>query len=414
MKQIKKQRLISKKMNRDPLRAVDIKQHNQNMILSYIHNARNKGGISQSDLVNLTGLKAPSVFRIFSALENEGYIRRYKAGSTSTDNLPDTAMETKKGRKPCYYTICNDALYTIGIEFWAACLSLGVFNFNGDRIHSTLINLPCICDADQMVDKITLMVNNAIEVLGLPREKIIGVGIAAPGKVDINKGRVVFYHRINGMSDYPLRDKLEKMIDLPILVHNNCSAIAYNNYKYENPSDNKSLFSFLLRSGVNGALVSKGRIYVASDGTTLEAGHLPINFEGPKCSCGLNGCLQAYMFELGNRNNPKEENLTLFENLEQPLVAGDHMAQKIIEEASFYMYMAIKNIIRMLGSESFLITSGSLLVSQSLCDAVEKLFDNESDSLQTSKPTLSARKYDVLMAQRGASDLVLDHYFSIV
>ena len=58
----------------DTLRAEDIRLHNMRKVLSFIHAARNSGGLSQSDIVNRMSLKAPTAFRIFTALESEGLI----------------------------------------------------------------------------------------------------------------------------------------------------------------------------------------------------------------------------------------------------------------------------------------------------------------------------------------------------
>ncbi|MFA7190527.1 MAG: ROK family protein, partial [Sphaerochaetaceae bacterium] len=162
----------------------------------------------------------------------------------------------------------------------------------------------------------------------------------------------------------------------------------------------------------NGSMVSAGKIYVTSNGTTLEAGHLPISFDGPQCSCGLNGCLQAYMFELNKQFSQESDSLSLFQSLEKPLENGDPKAIQIMEKASFYLYTAMKSVIRMLGPDSFLITSPNLGVANALRDGVIKLFENESDIFQASKPAVLARQYDTMMAQRGASDLVLDRFFS--
>lgn len=392
-------------MENNPLRAVDIKQHNQNIILSYIHAARNSGGISQSELVSRTGLKAPSVFRIFSSLEENGFIR-------PCDGQTAASSEIKKGRRPSYFTVCPDVCYTIGLEFWAACISLGVFNFNGERIHSALFNLPKDFDAEHVVEKIVLMVNSAIELLDLPREKVIGIGVAAPGKVNVATGRVVFYNRIPGMQDFPLKEMLEKKLGIEVILHNNCSAIAYNVYKYRNPESCESLFSFLIRSGVNGALVSNGHIYVTSDHTTMEAGHMPINFEGPECSCGIHGCLQTYIFELDKEYSASSDNLSLFANLEEPLKKGDAKAQQIIEKAAFYLYTGMKSIVRFLAPEAFMLIGTNKTVSEALCESVRGLFAREQDNFLPTKPQIYSLVYDNLLAQQGASDLVLNQFFN--
>ena len=58
----------------DPVRATEIRHRNIMAVLSAIYASRNKGGASQTDIVNRIGLKAPSVFRIFTYLEQNGYI----------------------------------------------------------------------------------------------------------------------------------------------------------------------------------------------------------------------------------------------------------------------------------------------------------------------------------------------------
>ena len=100
----------------DPVRATDIRHRNIMAGLSAIYASRSMGGASQSDIVNRLGLKAPSVFRIFSYLEQSGYIMQCGTGRA--------ANESRKGRHPVYYTVRPDAVYTIGIDFWASCLSL--------------------------------------------------------------------------------------------------------------------------------------------------------------------------------------------------------------------------------------------------------------------------------------------------
>ncbi|MDD2394950.1 MAG: sugar kinase, partial [Sphaerochaeta sp.] len=78
-------------MQGNPLRASDLRVHNQNMVLSLIHASKNLG-TSQSEVVQKTGLKAPTIFRIFSSLEEEGLIVPAQSNGEET--------VAKKGRRP--------------------------------------------------------------------------------------------------------------------------------------------------------------------------------------------------------------------------------------------------------------------------------------------------------------------------
>lgn len=216
----------------DPIRATDVRHHNIRAVLNSIYASRNSGGASQSDIVNRLGLKAPSVFRIFNHLEENGYI----VPCEQTMNFSN-----KLGRHPNMYTVNPSALYIIGVEYWSACLSIGVFDFTRQRIYSHLEYLEEGIDAEFIVNRICEVVREAIAKCNLPGDKIIGLGVAAPGKVNVSTGRIVFYSEIRGMVDFPLKTRLEEMLGLKVLVHNNCNAMAYSVYHYGNKNSGKDV-----------------------------------------------------------------------------------------------------------------------------------------------------------------------------
>lgn len=384
----------------DPVRATEIRHRNIMAVLSAIYASRNKGGASQTDIVNRIGLKAPSVFRIFTYLEQNGYIVQCQD--------PKAIPESRKGRHPVYYTVRPDALYTIGIDFWSSCLSLGVFDFNRHRVYSHMETLDDTVDATKIEDLICTLTQKAISELGIPDEKIAGIGIAAPGKVNVATGSIVYYPRISGMENYPLKEAVEKRLGYRVLVHNNCSALAYSVYRYGDKDPGKSMFAFLVRGGVNGAMVSENGIYTTADGTSLEAGHIPVNYDGPKCSCGLKGCLQAYMLELDAGLSDGSSNSVLFASITD---IKDAKADAVLEKAAFYMFTSMKTIQRALSPDSFLIICPSIFVAETIASKIRKLYKSSEDYFQNRKPSVFAMAYDNVLAQAGASDLVLDEFF---
>ncbi|MDR1587544.1 MAG: ROK family protein [Treponema sp.] len=388
----------------NPLRAADVRINNEKIILSRIYENQ-KTGISQSELVRETGLKAPTLLRIFSKLEELGLIETIDPADCRT------SKNGKGGRYPVLYTIRGDALYTIGLEFWGASLSLGVFNFSGRLVFSRTESLRLNIDTRELIDCILRIINETLENLKIPREKVPGIGVAAPGQIDVTNRRVVFYSRIKGMRDFPLAGELEKRLGIKILIHNNCSAIAFSEYRYGAYKHRESMFVFLLRIGVNGAFVNKQGIYITNQGTTLECGHLPIDPKGgPLCSCGKRGCLQAFLADLDSAN--VEAGLPLFYNLEAPLRAGDSEAVRRINLAADYLMISMKSIMLLLAPESFLVIGAGLQVSQMLAERIREKLLRESDVYAPYPPSIFSHTYDPLVAQRGASDLVLADYFS--
>ena len=385
----------------NPLRSSDLRIHNQRLILSRIHEAR-KTGISQSELVVETGLKAPTIFRIFSNLEEQSLIE-INEGENGEDPV-------RKGRRPTVYTVNKNALYTVGLEFWVSSISLGIFNFNGDRVFSRIEPLHPNITIQEVIDFIVTIINEGLESLKIDRNKVIGVGVAAPGQVDIVKRLVINYPRIKGMKNVALAKELEDRLGLTVILHNNCSVIALSEYHYGGFDHRGSLFTFLLRAGINGAFVDQRGIYITSQGITLESGHIMVDPHGPVCTCGVGGCLESHMQALDKEN--AEAGKPLFSGLEERLAGNDNQAKVITAKAAEYLFMVTKSIMRFFTPHSFLILANGELVSQGIAENLLKCWTKESDVFVAETPQIFSHSYNALVSQRGASDLVISYYFS--
>lgn len=384
-------------MVKNVMRASDIRTHNINMVLSEIYKSRGEG-ISQSSLVNLTGLKAPTLFRIFSELESRDLIQPIKKESKD---------DGKKGRKPLLYTVNESSLYSIAVEFWAGVILIGLFNFKLKRIASITLSIDENLDINDVIKMITKNINSIIKEHSINREKIIGISVAAPGCVNVEKGIVIDYPRIKGLNHFPLAEVLEKELDLFVIVHNNCSALAYGEYLYGDYKDPKGLFTFLLRRGVNGALVSENGIYITPDCVTLETGHIPISFDGPICTCKGKGCLQAYLLDLDS--NP---NTPLFSSLENKILNKDDEAFRILDKAAEYLSVGIRNLKILLTPSTILIECSSEVVAKELSKRIREKTEKLSQDGIISPVNIYGKEYSAITTQMGAVEILMKHYFS--
>jgi predicted NBD/HSP70 family sugar kinase len=181
-------------------------------------------------------------------------------------------------------------------------------------------------------------------------------------------------------------------------------------YRYGDYDHNGSLFAFLLRSGVGGGFVNQQGIYT-SEYKTLEPGHISINYKGPSCYCGTKGCLQAYLIELDS-DYDREEGGLLFKSLEQKLANDDPGAKKIIQKAADYTFLAMKSIMRFFSPHSFLILGNGGHISSHIAEHIKKHWECETDVFMSNPPLIFSSTWNPLASQRGASDLVISHYFS--
>ena len=385
-----------------PLRAADIRQRNENLVLRLIYQARGKG-VSQSEVVTSTGLKPPTIFRIFSYLEEAGYIVPLERAAISASN---NGMPERKGRRPLAYVAKRDAMFFIGVEFWVEQISIGIFDFQGTSVYSSTDSLSRSENAAQVLEIIVALIEKALSSQGIPRDKVLGVGLGAPGQVNVGSRIVTFYPRIPDMRNFPIAALLEEKLGLKVYLHNNCSIIALSEFRYGKLGEQDSMFMFLLRSGVNGAFIDGGKIYMSPRGNTIEMGHISIDYEGPACICGASGCLEAFMSGLDSCG--KGSGRWLFENIE----ACGESTEATLDAAAGYLSSAVQTVSRLFRPSSFLFITHSGEVAAELAHRVEKKIASRTSLFDEAPPRFFGRPYDPGLAQRGAADLVVDSFLS--
>ncbi len=387
-----------------PLRGEDIRQKNEKIVLQAIQHSE---GLSQSEVVNLTGLKAPTVLRIFSILEEKGLILVTK---NTIIKDPD-----KKGRKPVYYQVVPKAHFVIGVEFWSRSAHVLIVDFNKRPIYSEDLMLPDGADADDVSQLLGEMISQAISKTGIDKKKILGMGIGAPGRINVDTGEVISYTRIQGFENYPLGKMLEDKFDIPVIVTNNSSVIAMNAYRRGVAKDSGALFTFFIRQGVGGAFITNGKLFSVLGRTTFEVGHTIVDVNGRECYCGSNGCLETYVSEPAITESLKKYGLDFpaIDDVEKALENGDLELRSLIKREVSQLATSAQNIFRTLSPDGILVITRFKEISQILAEVVRKCVQVDPYNPKGSEIEVYADEYSALEAGLGACDLVFDEFFAI-
>lgn len=383
--------------DRQPLRSNDIRQQNEKLVLNLIYSHR---GISQSEVVNATGLKPPTVFRIFSTLEQDNLIR-VSDGST--------APSDRKGRRPSPYVVVPEAHYSIGLDFWARTAAVAVFDFGARVVYQRSVNFREGVDAEEAVDQVVALIEEAVAEAKIPPQKLLGIGIGAPGVVDIESGVVLTYERIRGMNRFDVRSRIEPRFSVPVAIHNNCSVIALGAYRYGSVRGERSLVAFLIRSGLGGAFIHDGHLYVNQGRTAFEIGHIalaPSDTEERE--------LEDFICEDAILQTARETaNRGSWDEIDRGLEEGDRKLTDGLSGLGRIFSQSARNVSHLLNPDTILIVSRSLQLSTFFADALRTYMANGGNGPRVNLKRVLPAAYDPLLACRGAADLVFDDYFAL-
>ncbi|NBF41273.1 MAG: ROK family protein [Spirochaetes bacterium] len=389
-------------MNRRPLRSYDVRERNEKLVLSLIHGT---SGISQSEVANITGLKPPTVFRIFSQLQQDGIIRECSPARPATAG---------KGRKPAFYCVVPESLYIIGIDFWSGSAAVVVSDFSGEAIYSEVIETPPDIEAEAVMGEISALVRRATESSGLNPEKVLGIGVGAPGIVDIGTGTIVRYPRIPGFDGYGVSARIEGEFGWPVHVHNNTAVLALGEYRYGSAAGHQSVMTFLIRSGVGGAFLQDGRVLTNRGRTVLEVGHMVLDPDGRECASGWNGCLESYLSEGAVEAALRECGFSSLSSFGEALAEQEAPVSEAcpeLGETARRFAQAVHSLSNLLNPESYLIVSRHRWLSEFLAASLDKYLGSDAPGLSEGAAAVLPQTYEPLRACHGAADLVLDRFF---
>ena len=382
-----------------PLRPSDIRKRNEKVVLNII---RERGVVSQTDVVQETKLMASSVLSIFTALQEQGLIYE--------DEKIDIPDYGQRGRKPKYFRIVPTAAYALGIDLTPHFFHLSLVDFAGNIVVSRQVDIDNLMQLDELYENIRESITRVIKLKRVPKKILLGLGMGIPGQVDSRNGICLRSPFFKDHENLPLASSLSKILRIPVYIHNNCSVITVSERRYrQNLEQYQSLLAVLMRTGVGGGFTEKDVHDYYNQVSTYEIGHIPYSLDGPVCHCGARGCIET---QLGEDVLLEELNAVVplpsipdvdEEYLRNPAV------QAILRRKGSLLYMILRSVYQAVFPDTILLISRSFALSSFLVEHLR----TEAEKDRIRKFSIMAESYDPALYSRGAADLVWENYFHI-
>ena len=231
---------------------------------------------------------------------------------------------------------------------------------------------------DAVIADIGNMVNAATQdVLGKEggaKNEVLGIGIGCPGSIDRSTGVVRTTPNL-GWTDYPIRNRVTSLLDLPAVLDNDANCATYAEWWQGSGKGAEHLIGITLGTGIGGGVMLGGKILRGASGSAGEVGHTTIDYNGRPCACGNRGCLEAYasgpsialrategirsgsksiLTELVDGDLDHISSALIFEAVK----LGDEYAYEIMIETAKLLGIGIANIINTLNPDVVVVVGG--------------------------------------------------------
>ena len=178
---------------------------------------------------------------------------------------------------------------TIGVDIGGTKVAGGVVDPEGRILEQHRVTTPAR-DAQATTDAIVAV----IEELHGRQGDIEAVGLGIAGFVDAARSVVYFAPNLLGWRDGPLREEVEKRVNLPVVVENDANAAAWGEARFGAGREERFIVCVTIGTGVGGGIVVDRRLYRGGFGVGAEIGHIQMVEGGRLCGCGQRGCWEQY------------------------------------------------------------------------------------------------------------------------
>ncbi len=333
----------------------DLRNHNLSVTLDTLLRAQKP--MSRADLAKETGLTKATLSLLASMLIESGVVQEGEPVVSTTYGRPSTPLEIRGG-----------SIAGIGLQINTdgyGCLAL---DLNGDTLGREWVSEDMTgtdpCEIFAKLDAMTFPLESRLKRRGC---KVVGAGFALPGIVTDDMWLLVA--RNLGWENVNLtRFNVVRRLDVVAGNEAKMAAIAQipgyatERAPFLNVVDRTDSFIYLSTDiGIGGAVVRDGEVVMGSHGFAGEIGHLSVAMDGPLCSCGRHGCLEAFagrralveaagIAEDGDATSSEAIDMFL-----QRWRAGDSDVAKVVDQAADALVSAIASAVNLVDVDTVLL-----------------------------------------------------------
>ena len=254
----------------------DRRRQTRNNIYRYIYDA--KGFCSRQSLSKELGLSLPTVYQNLADLMSVGLVR------------DSGELQSTGGRKASGLSIVPDARVAVGISVTEHRLRLAAADLLLNELAYQEVDSTPIASFADMGELLAQSLEQFLDGFSMNREKLLGVGIALPAVMSPDSRYITAAPTLR-LKDTSL-EGLTDSIPYPTYVENDATSGGHAELFVRGSNRNMAYLS--LENGVGGAILFAGAPYVGDNRRSGEFGHMCVEPGGLRCTCGRQGCLEAY------------------------------------------------------------------------------------------------------------------------
>ncbi len=285
-------------------------------------------------------------------------------------------------------------MYRLGIDLGGTNIAVGVVDESYNIIGRAKMPTGANRSAEEICDDMAKAVDMAISDAKIDKKDIVNFGIGAPGSVNPETGILTHCNNFKfSLVNFP--ELLKERTGFDFKIANDANAAAYGEYIAGCGKGSDNFIAITLGTGIGSGIVIDGKIYTGENFAAGEIGHTVIQMDGEFCTCGREGCWEAYgsatalirqtkqamikypdsvLWQLCDGDINKVDGKTAFDAKRMDDFAGKQVVRKYIK----YIAVGLSNCINIFQPDTICIGGGISKEGSYLLEQIKKFIDGEN------------------------------------
>ncbi len=178
----------------------------------------------------------------------------------------------------------------LALDIGGTKIAAGLVDANGQLLHQNRQPTPHADDPDQVWAAAEQTIAEALDAAG---GAVAGVGISSAGPIHLTDGTISPVN-IPAWRGFPVRDRVASAVPgVPVRLAGDGLCMALGEHWRGAGQGAQFMLGMVVSTGIGGGLVLDGMPYDGRTGNAGHVGHMIVEVDGPPCSCGARGCVEA-------------------------------------------------------------------------------------------------------------------------
>ncbi|GAA4170564.1 ROK family transcriptional regulator [Gryllotalpicola koreensis] len=225
---------------------------------------RTHGPIGRTDLAALTGLTAATMSTVVRQLLADGLVRESGLGRPNG------------GRPVVLLEVDTSARYAVGVQLGRESITYVAVNLRGALVGRLRTRGVGGRAPEAMAAGVVAQIHDLLTGLGIDEERVVGIGVVAPGPVDVARGMVLGPSHMAAWHRVPLRDMITASTGLPVVLDNDATAAAIGDFWGGAVEGAHSHATVYMGLGAGAGVLIDGTVFRGASSNTAEIGHIVV------------------------------------------------------------------------------------------------------------------------------------------